>query len=111
MTASGRVRWAALGLALSVVCAAAVAAVPATVRGPIVAVVPEDDSFTVADENVGEIVILVGEGAEILLDGEIAILEDLFEGDFVLSAELGENADGEAVLVRAVVTSEVDPES
>lgn len=77
--------------------------------GAITTVDLDARSMALKDPQAGEVTIKVPDGAVIVLDGDSeAILDDLFEGDMVKEAAVRKGEDGKWVLVKAVVTSQVD---
>jgi hypothetical protein len=82
-----------------------------TVSGRITAVDTEARTLTVRDPAAGELKLVVDEATAIVLDGDgDATLDDLFEGDDVVSATVRELADGRLYLVKAAVTSQPSPD-
>ncbi|MCU0222700.1 MAG: hypothetical protein MUF27_01220 [Acidobacteria bacterium] len=108
MTALPRLA-AALPLALALALAApglAPAAAPASISGVVAAVDLDGRTLTVKDPKAGEVVVLVPDGAVIVLDGdEQAVLEDVFEGDVVEHATVREAGQGKLALVKAVIST------
>lgn len=99
----------ALVLISGLIAVGAAIAAPATVSGKISEIDLHGRTMTVVDPKEGKISFDVPEGATIVLDGDDqAILDDVFEGDFVERATLrGEK--GRLTLVRAVVKSKPRP--
>ncbi len=82
------------------------AAAPAAISGVVTAVDLDGRTLTVKDPKAGEVVVLVPDGAVIVLDGdEQAVLEDVFEGDIVEEATVREAGQGKLALVKAVVST------
>lgn len=99
------------GLALALVLPFVLAAAPARVSGLITALDLERDTLVVQDPVAGDLTLLVDEATVIVLDGDDqAILDDLFEGDEILSATVRELNSGRLYLVEAQVTSRPAPE-
>ncbi|GEM_PF-5456821 len=66
-------------------------------------------TIIVADPEHGETLLNLTEDSEIVLDGDAeAIVEDLFEDDYVEYALAYRDEDGEWILLQAAVTSVVD---
>jgi hypothetical protein len=82
------------------------AAAPPAISGVVTAVDLDGRTLTVKDPKAGEFVVLVPDGAVIVLDGdEQAVLEDVFEGDIVEHATVREAGQGKLALVKAVVST------
>ena len=101
----------AAGLALTLGAIAGItqihAAIPAKVSGKITKVDIQARTLTVEDATAGPLTFLVDEKTVIVLDGdEQATLDDLFEGDEVLSASARELTSGKFLLLKASVTSQ-----
>ncbi len=101
----------AAGLALTLGAIAGIteihAAIPAKVTGKITKVDIQARTLTVDDAAAGPLSFLVDEKTVIVLDGdEQATLDDLFEGDEVLSATARELSSGKLLLLKATVTSQ-----
>ena len=88
-----------------------IAAPAPSLAGRIVKVDVDGRSLTVRSEAGAETALVVDDKSVIVLDGDAqAILEDLFEGDDLLSAAVRRAEDGRLVVVKAVVTSKPSPD-
>lgn len=93
-------------LLLALVVALAASEAPSSVSGPITAVDLEGRTLTVRDAAAGPVTLLVDEQTVFVLDGdEQAILDDIFEGDEIVSATVRKLNSGRLYLVKAAVTS------
>ncbi|HNX19939.1 MAG TPA: hypothetical protein PKG80_06670 [Acidobacteriota bacterium] len=105
------VRSVPFAAALVVSAAVALAAPAPSLAGRIVKVDVDGRSLTVRSEAGAETALVVDDKSVIVLDGDAqAILEDLFEGDDLLSAAVRRAEDGRLVVVKAVVTSKPSPD-
>lgn len=105
------VQFVSVAALLGVSAAAALAAPAPPLAGKIVKVDVEGRSLTVRSEAGTETSLVVDDKSVIVLDGDAAaILEDLFEGDDLLSATVRRAESGRLVLVKAVVTSKPSPD-
>lgn len=97
---------ASLVLLCTAVAVLATGAPPTVISGVVAAVDLDERTMTVKDPKVGEVVVLVPDGAVLVLDGdEQAVLEDVFEGDIVENATLRDLGQGKLALVKAVVST------
>lgn len=93
--------WLVLILAVLLLGAAA-----GILKGTITKVDVGAGVFTIEDSEGKESRITVDDASVIVLDGDDqAIIDDLFEGDVVVSARVRELDDGRLLLVRAEITS------
>ncbi len=103
-----------LGLAVGAAAVLAAADAPdgaAGVSGPVAAVDLENRTLTVRDAKAGEVTLAVDEQTVFVLDGDDqAILDDVFEGDEVVSATVRKLNSGRLYLVRAEITSRPTPD-
>ncbi len=83
------------------------AAVPAKLAGKITKVDIQSRTLTFEDATAGALTLQADEKSVIVLDGdEQATLDDLFEGDEILSATVRELPSGKLLLIKAAVTSQ-----